>query len=65
MTLYLVGNFFGRLAVSYGLVWLAMLLIAKLDWRQAFKKTHRWYGLASVVIVLLLGIASAVLKEAA
>lgn len=55
MSAYLLGNLAGRLLVSYGMVWMVMLLVSRIDWRNSFRRTHRWYGLASIATVYVLG----------
>ena len=56
MNAYLLGHLLGRLFVSYLLVWTVMLVLAQLDWRAAFARTHRWYGLLGVVLGLAAGL---------
>jgi hypothetical protein len=58
MSLYVFGNLFGRLVVSYLLVWVVLLLIAKFDWRKAFRNSRRWYAIVAVLILFLIGIAA-------
>jgi len=61
MSLYLIGNLLGRLAISYALVWLVIWLVfSHREWRAAFRKTHRWYGLVTVVALFAVGIAASV-----
>jgi hypothetical protein len=62
MTSYIIGNLLGRLLASYIIVWLAMFTASNFDWRAGFRKAHRWYGIVSVVIVFLLGVAGAASK---
>lgn len=58
MTAYLIGNTLGRLAFSYAIIWLAMWLgLAKLNWRDAFRRTHHWTGLAATTTIFFLGLA--------
>ena len=59
MTVYVVGNLMGRLAISYVIVLAGMLLASRIDWRRAFSRTHRWYGAASVAAVFSIGLAMA------
>ena len=58
MTLYLFGNLFGRLLVSYVLVWLVLWLISRRDVRVAFRKSVRWYGVLAVLALFTLGAGS-------
>ncbi len=59
MSSYFLGNLLGRLIVSYFIVWLIVfVLFTQLDWRKAFKRTHKWYGLLGVVVLFVAGIAS-------
>jgi hypothetical protein len=55
MSSYLVGNLLGRLFISYVIVWTAMLLVSRIDWRNSFRRTHRWYGVMSIATVYALG----------
>lgn len=57
MNAYVLGNLAGRLFISYVLVWIGMLLISRVNWRSAFRRTLRWYGVASVATVFTLGLA--------
>ena len=60
MSGYIIGNVLGRLAISYLLIWLVMWLVfARRDWRVAFSRAHRWYGLLSVCVVFSLGLVGA------
>ena len=57
MTPYLLGNLFGRLALSYALIWLVMwLMLARFDWRDAFRRTHHWSGLVATTTTFLIGL---------
>ena len=60
---YLLGNLLGRAAVSYALVWLACWLLSRLNWRVAFQRSTRWYSLLAVVVLTLLGMATAVTQR--
>jgi predicted PurR-regulated permease PerM len=55
---YILGNFFGRAIISYVIVWLFYLLINKLKWRVAFKKSSRWYSWLAVFLLTLSGVAA-------
>ncbi len=59
MTLYLVGNLFGRLLASYLVVWIVLFFVARLDWRGAFRRSIRWYGILATVALFLLGVLAA------
>lgn len=57
MSAYLLGNLLGRLVMSYFIVWFVLwLFFAKRQWREAFRKTRRWYGVVAVAVVFLLGV---------
>lgn len=56
MSLYLFGNLVGRLVLSYVIVWVVLFLVARFDWRKAFRGTTRWYGILAVLVLFLLGI---------
>lgn len=57
MTAYLLGNLLGRLALSYALIWLVMLLmLARLNWREAFRRTNHWSGLVATTTTFLIGL---------
>lgn len=58
MSSYVFGSLCGRLFISYVIVWVAMLLASKIDWRNAFRRTHRWYGLMSAATVYALGLVA-------
>jgi Ca2+/Na+ antiporter len=47
MSVYLLGNLAGRIIVAYLLVWSTMFVFSRFRWQEAFRRTHRWYGLAS------------------
>ncbi len=53
---HLLGNLVGRLLVSYGLVWVVIFLCSKLDWRLAFRRSRRWWGILVVTLVFLVGV---------
>lgn len=56
-TAYLVGNTLGRLALSYAIIWIAIFLgIAKLCWRDAFRRTNHWTGLTATTTIFFLGL---------
>nr|WP_315400789.1 hypothetical protein [uncultured Duganella sp.] len=57
---YLLGNFIGRLLISFLLVWIVCLLTSKLNWREAFVRSKRWYSIVAVVVLALLGMGSAI-----
>ncbi|MET0499522.1 MAG: hypothetical protein ABW106_14765 [Steroidobacteraceae bacterium] len=57
MDAYIVGNLVGRLVLSYFLVWLAMLACVR-DWRVAFARSRRSYGLGCVLILSCIGLAT-------
>ena len=54
MTAYLIGNIIGRLVLSYAIIWLAMWLgLARLNWRDAFRRTNHWTGLIATTTIFL------------
>jgi hypothetical protein len=60
MTAYIIGNVLGRVALSYAAVWLAIWLgLAKLNWRDAFRRTNHWTGLTATTTFFLLGLIAA------
>jgi formate/nitrite transporter FocA (FNT family) len=60
MTAYLLGNVIGRLILTYAIIWLAIWLgLAKLDWRDAFRRTNHWTGLTATTTAFLLGLIAA------
>jgi hypothetical protein len=60
MSAYMLGNLVGRFAVSYALIWLVMwLMFARLDWRDAFRRTNHWSGLAATTTIYLIGLIAA------
>ena len=57
MTAYLLGNLIGRFVLSYALIWLVMfLMLSRLNWRDAFKRTHHWGGLVAMTTTFLIGL---------
>lgn len=63
MSAYLIGNLLGRFIVSYAVVWVVIwLAFSQRQWRQAFRNTHRWYGLLSVMVIFLIGVFTATAK---
>jgi hypothetical protein len=66
MTAYLIGNTLGRLVLSYAIIWLAIWLgLAKLSWRDAFRRTNHWTGLTATTTIFLLGLIAAQTANAA
>lgn len=60
MTAYLLGNLLGRLVLSYALIWLLLCLtFARLNWREAFRRSNHWSGLAASITTFLLGLIAA------
>lgn len=56
MNSYVLGNLAGRLLISYAIVWTVMLLVSRIDWRNSFRCTHRWYGMTTIATVYALGV---------
>ena len=57
MSAYLIGNLLGRFVLSYALIWLIMwLMLARLNWRDAFRRANHWTGLSATTITFLLGL---------
>ncbi|GFE78308.1 hypothetical protein GCM10011487_03080 [Steroidobacter agaridevorans] len=57
MTAYLLGNLIGRFVLSYALIWLVMfLMLSRLNWRDAFKRTNHWTGLIATTTTFLVGL---------
>jgi predicted acyltransferase len=58
MDLFSIGNVLGRAVLVYALIWLVLyLLVAKRDWRAAFRHTGRWYGVLATITLTALGVA--------
>ena len=57
MTAYSLGNLVGRLLLSYLVVWLVCVVLARGDWRRAFRLSRTWKGMLGLVVVFVLGIA--------
>lgn len=56
MSAYLLGNLIGRFVLSYAVIWLVMwLMLAKLNWRDAFRRTNHWSGLVATTTLFLIG----------
>ena len=59
MTAYLLGNIIGRVALSYAIIWIGIFLgLARLNWRDAFRRTNHWGGLTAIATISLLGIVA-------
>jgi predicted PurR-regulated permease PerM len=56
---YLLGNFIGRLLMSFILVWVVWLLASRFNWRLALARSGRWYSLVVVFVLAVLGMGSA------
>lgn len=56
---FIAGNLLGRAAISYLIVLVIVSLVSKLDWRLALRRSVRWYGLLSVLVLTLAGIGVA------
>ena len=57
MSAILLGNLLGRFALSYALIWLVMwLMLARLGWRDAFRRTNHWTGLVATTTTFLIGL---------
>ena len=60
MTAHLFGNLIGRFALCYGLIWLLMfLMLSRMNWRDAFRRTHHWSGLVATTTTFLIGLIAA------
>ena len=57
LTSYVAGNLLGRALLSYFIVWLVCLGLARFDWRAAFSRSRRWYSVVAVLGVFLAGLA--------
>lgn len=58
MSIALAGQIFGRLIISYLVVFILMFLISRFDFKKALYHTHRWYGFLTLMTIFLLGISS-------
>jgi hypothetical protein len=57
MSPYLLGNLLGRFALSYALIWAVMfLMLARLNWRDAFRRTNHWSGLVATTTTFFIGL---------
>lgn len=60
MTAHLLGNLIGRFALSYALIWFLMfLMLSRLNWHDAFRRTNHWSGLVATTTTFLLGLIAA------
>ena len=60
MSIYILGNLIGRFVLSYALIWLIMwLMLAKLSWRDAFRRTNHWSGLVAATTIFFVGLIAA------
>lgn len=60
MSAHLLGNLVGRFVLSYALTWLVMfLMLSRLNWRDAFRRTNHWSGLVATTTTFLIGLIAA------
>lgn len=59
---YLIGNLLGRLLCSYAVVRFLLLLASRLDWRLALRRSARWHGALSVLVVFAAGLLAYVVR---
>lgn len=57
MTAYSLGMLVGRILVSYLIVLVGLILVSKLNFTLAFKRSYKWYGVLLTVFILVLGLA--------
>lgn len=62
---YLVGNFLGRLLISFALVWLVWFLSSRFNAKAALMRCKKWYSVLAITVLTLLGVLSAVAKAGA
>lgn len=60
---FVFGNLLGRAVVSYLLVFLACLVMARMQIRPALARSRRWYALLATLLLTVLGFASAVVNS--
>lgn len=60
MSAHLLGHLIGRFVLSYALIWLVMfLMLARLNWRDAFRRANHWSGLVATTTTFLIGLIAA------
>ena len=57
---YVIGNFVGRVLVSYVLVLLVCWLFSRFNVRRALRLSMRWYSWLAVVALSVLGLGAAI-----
>ncbi len=57
MDSYVIGNIVGRILMSYTLIFLVLFFASRANFKLAFDKSTRWYGVLSVIILFVLGIS--------
>jgi hypothetical protein len=57
---YVIGNFVGRVLVSYLLVFLVCWLFSRFNFQRALRVSTRWYSWLAVVALSALGLGAAI-----
>jgi hypothetical protein len=60
---YLIGNLIGRGLSSYALVCLLCIMASRFNWRLGFTRSRRWYSLLAVVVLSVLGMGAAIVRQ--
>ncbi|MCW5257638.1 hypothetical protein D8B22_16475 [Verminephrobacter aporrectodeae subsp. tuberculatae] len=62
---FILGNLLGRALVSYAIVWAVCVLACRFRWRAAWRSSVRWYSGLAVLVLTLLGMGSALVRQGA
>lgn len=60
---FVLGNLLGRALASYVLVLFVCLLSVRLQLRPALRRSLSWYSVLAIVLLTLLGLGSAIVKN--
>ncbi|MCW8166509.1 hypothetical protein [Verminephrobacter aporrectodeae] len=62
---FILGNLLGRALVSYAIVWVVCVLARRFQWRAAWRSSVRWYSGLAVLVLTLLGMGGALVRQGA
>lgn len=59
---YLIGNVIGRTLMSFIIVWIVCLLCSRFNWRLAFVRSRKWYGVVATLALTVGGLGAALVS---